>query len=57
MREARKDALRVGSDRSVKLKFHGSTVRSDAGLLACCDLNEPFARTTSYMYVLVGEIR
>jgi hypothetical protein len=45
MGEARKDALRVGFDRSVKLEFHGSTVSRDAGLLAYRDLDEAFALT------------
>ena len=43
MGEARKDALRVVFDRSLKLEFHGSTIRSDAGLLAYCELDEVFA--------------
>ena len=31
MGEARKDALRVGFDRAIKLEFHGAKVSSDAG--------------------------
>jgi hypothetical protein len=34
MGESQKDALRVDFDRQIKLEFHGSTVTSDAGLLA-----------------------
>ena len=30
MGEARKDALRIDFDRSIKLEFHGSTLSSDA---------------------------
>ena len=45
MGEAYKDALRVDFDRSVKLEFHGSTVSSDAGLLAYRELDESFALT------------
>ncbi len=30
MGEARKDALRVGFDRAIKLQFHGARVSSDA---------------------------
>ena len=45
MGEARKDALRVDFDRSVKLEFHGSTVSSDAGLLAYRELDDAFGLT------------
>ena len=45
MGEARKDALRVGFDRSVKLEFHGSTVSSDGGLLPYRDLDDAFSLT------------
>ncbi len=31
MGESRKDALRVNSDRKLKLEFHGTKVTSDAG--------------------------
>ena len=33
MDEARREALRVVFDRSIKLEFHGDNVTSDAGLL------------------------
>ena len=45
MGEARKDALQVDFDRSVKLEFHGSTISSDGGLLAYRELDEAFALT------------
>ena len=45
MGEARKDALHVDFDRSVKLEFHGSTVSSDGGLLAYRELDEAFGLT------------
>ena len=45
MGEARKEALRVDFDRSVKLEFHGSTISSDGGLLAYRELDEAFALT------------
>ena len=45
MGEARKDALRVDFDHSVKLEFHGSTVSSDGGLLAYRELDEAFGLT------------
>ena len=38
--EARKDALRLDFDRKLKLEFHGTKVRSDAGLLAYRELDE-----------------
>ena len=45
MGEARKDALQVDFDRSVKLEFHGSTISSDGGLLAYRELDEAFELT------------
>ena len=34
MGEARKDALRLNFDHTLKLEFHGTKVTSDGGLLA-----------------------
>ncbi len=45
MGEARKDALRVDFDRSIKLEFHGATISSNGGLLADRELDEAFALT------------
>jgi hypothetical protein len=40
MGEARREALRVDFDRSIKLEFHGAKVSSDGGLLAYRELDE-----------------
>lgn len=47
MGEAGRDALRVCFDRTVKLEFHGATVRSDAGLLPYRELDEAVRLTES----------
>ena len=40
MGEGKKGALCVTFDRQVKLEFHGTTVTSDAGLIAYRELDE-----------------
>ena len=47
MGEARKDALRVGFDRAIKLEFHGARVSSDAGLLPYRNLDDASGLTES----------
>ena len=47
MGEARRDALRVGFDRAIKLEFHGAKVSSDAGLFPYRDLDEAAQLTDS----------
>ena len=45
MGDARKEALKVGFDGSVRLEFHGAKVSSDGGLLAYRDLDNALALT------------
>ena len=45
MGDRRNDPLRVAFDRQIKLEFHGSTVTSDAGILAYRELDNALTRT------------
>lgn len=47
MGDARKEALRVGFDGSVRLEFHGATVSSDGGLLAYRDVDDALDLTAA----------
>ncbi len=53
MGEGCKEALRVNSDRSVKVEFHGAKVTSDAGLLAFRELDEALGLTNMVADLLV----
>jgi DDE family transposase len=45
MGERTKEALRVHFDARIRLEFHGATLTSDGGLLACCELDDALGVT------------
>ena len=47
MGESQNDLLRVDFDRQIQLEFHGSTVTSDAGLLAYRELDGALGTTST----------